>query len=165
MFLFHLNLTLAASLVLGSLGAVSAAPDDNQEKGQKKAKQQQQASPFAEQITELRAARALLEKADHDYKGHRAKAVKEITAAIHDLQPPPPATGKGKANHAKGQQNKTGGGNNEPQAVSDAQLKQAMEQLAKVATQLASAQGDGPTKATGAIKIAIAELETALKIK
>src|SRR5262249_44315284 len=36
-------------------------------------------------VLELRATKQLLERADHDYKGHRARAVHEINAAIHSL--------------------------------------------------------------------------------
>src|SRR5262245_49808902 len=50
------------------------------------------ASPFAAQVAALHTARDLLVNADHDYKGHRAEAVKLVTAAIHALHP----------HHAKG---------------------------------------------------------------
>src|SRR6516165_2348705 len=58
-------------------------------------------APFAAQVAELRQIRALLEQADHDYQGHRAKAVKLITAAIHALRPPKPSTGQVRT-HAAG---------------------------------------------------------------
>jgi hypothetical protein len=45
----------------------------------------------AKVIMELKAARHLLHTAMHDYDGHRAAAVKQITEALHDLQPPPNA--------------------------------------------------------------------------
>src|SRR5271165_7026494 len=37
-------------------------------------------------IGQLKSVRAILEHADHDYQGHRAKAVHEITQAIHGMQ-------------------------------------------------------------------------------
>jgi hypothetical protein len=111
-------------------------------------------SPFAVEIGELHRIKALLEKADHDYKGHRAAAVKEITAAIHDLA----------AHHHHHPHAMPGkGGNNEPQALSDAQLREAREQLRTVHKQLAAA--GAPGKAVTAVEKAIKELDRALEIK
>jgi hypothetical protein len=57
-------------------------------------------------------------------------------------------------------------GNNEPQAVSDAQLKQATTALATVQTQLAGAQGNtAAATAAAAVGKAVQELQTALSIK
>ena len=72
-------------------------------------------------IQHLEAIRANLNKADHDYKGHRAAAVHEITHAIHHLQ-------HGKQ-HSNPGQHFTAGTHKEPQAVSDARLKQSLAAL------------------------------------
>src|SRR5438552_3361668 len=60
---------------------------------------------FSKEVAELRATKALLERADHDYKGHRAAAVKEITVAIHALEPSHPSA---EAKAAKGVLKETG---------------------------------------------------------
>jgi hypothetical protein len=125
------------------------------------------AQPYAAQVAALRAARLLLEQADHDYKGHRANAVKLVTAAIHALHPPK-ANATGKAHAAKSGAAQTGaktGGNTIPQAVSDAQLKQAMGQITAVQGQLTGAQGAAPAAAVTALQKAVQELQTALSIK
>lgn len=140
-------------------------------KGQSKGKGQLQAV-----IAELHAAKALLEKADHDYEGHRAKAAHEISAAIHELSAnhkKKPGTGKAQAKPqnpngkkaaagAKGKGSGKGKGKlKEPQAVSDAQLKEAQKLLANALTKMPASH----PKAVENIKAAIAELTTALKIK
>jgi hypothetical protein len=128
-------------------------------------------------IAELKSARALLEKANHDYQGHRAKAVHEITHAIHLLEHgkhhpnPQAATGNGNGNKpvaAGGKKGKKGAGNankpNEPQGESDAQLKHAIEILHKVEEQLQGGQAQHHHHASEAIHKAIHELHTALKV-
>jgi hypothetical protein len=127
------------------------------------------ANPYATQIAELRATRALLEQADHDYKGHRAAAVKLITAAIHALHPPKPAAAQNRARAGTGTKpgttqaaKKTGG--NEPQAVSDNQLKQALASLTVIQGQLAAGSGNAAT-AAAAVQKAAQELQIALSIK
>jgi hypothetical protein len=131
------------------------------------------ASPYAAQIAELRSIRTVLEQADHDYQGHRAAAVKLITAAIHALRPPKATTGAHHQAHAgagtanKGATPHAGAkstGNSEPQAVSDAQLKQAMNALTVVQGQLASGSGNAAT-AAAAVQKAVQELQVALSIK
>jgi hypothetical protein len=54
-------------------------------------------------------AYATLAQANHDYKGHRARAMKQIEAALHEL-------GTGVSGHGHGR---------EPQGTSDAQLRAA----------------------------------------
>jgi hypothetical protein len=112
-------------------------------------------SPFAVQIEELHGTKVLLEMADRDYKGHRAAAVKEITAAIHVLQ-------AGHA-HIKLRDNVKGGG--EPQALSDTQLREAIAGLKAIQKQLAAARGTAAAEAVVAIDKAIKELNIALEIK
>jgi hypothetical protein len=115
-------------------------------------------------VAELHAAKSLLEKGDHDYKGHRAHAVHLITEAIHELHPHHKHTGGGKAMHAgsgKGVGKGAGGQKlKEPQQVSDAQLREAIGILTKAESQL----GHHP-KAAAHVQQAIGELNTALKIK
>src|ERR1700738_328656 len=113
---------------------------------------QKASGPYATQVAQLRATAHLLQLADHDYKGHRAKAVHEIHLAIHILHPghkKHPATGK------------KSGGNNEPQAVSDGQLKQVIPQT----TNIKGARPSAPSQALAAVNAAISELKTALTIK
>jgi hypothetical protein len=114
-------------------------------------------SPFSSQIVALDAANALLAKADHDYKGHRVKAMKEVHAAIHALK----VGAKAPKNPFKGPKS-TGG---LPQDQSDALLKQAMDRIAAVQTQLATVQDPRATTATAALTAAVTQLQTALKIK
>ena len=111
-------------------------------------------------VAELHAAKALLERADHDYKGHRAHAVHLITEAIHELHPHHKHAGGGKSMHA-GAGKGTGQKLKEPQPVSDAQLREAIGILTKAHALL----GTHHAKAAGHIQQAIAELHTALKIK
>jgi hypothetical protein len=127
-----------------------------------------QAGGNAQTVKALRETIALLEMANHDYKGHRVKAIHYIRQAIHDLVPPkkakPGATKPGAA--ATTTTKPANGGNNEDQRVSDAQLKQAIQQLQTIQSSLANGQGttgNRPAAAT-AIGNAIQELQTALKI-
>jgi hypothetical protein len=159
--------------VAAMLGLVAAPAESS-------AKVQASAVMHAKQhqvIAELKAARALLEKANHDYQGHRAKAVHEITHAIHLLEHgkhhPNPQTAAGNGNGNKptaagGKKGKKAAGNankpNEPQGQSDAQLKHAIEILHKVEKQLHGGQAQHHRHAAEAIHKAIHELHTALKV-
>jgi hypothetical protein len=116
----------------------------------------QATTPYAQQILELHETHLLLHKADHDYKGHRVKAMELIHAAVLALAP------AHRKPHAPG---KKGGGGDEPQNVSDAQLQQAIKQLQTVETQLASDKSPGATKAVVSIQAAIKELQIALEIR
>jgi hypothetical protein len=123
----------------------------------------------------LHAAKHHLEQADHDYKGHRLKALHEVDQAIHDLG--------GHHHHSKmtsssGKGGKTGKGQakKEPQSQSDHQLKLALHELHSAEKDLTHSSGKGSKggkggkenghhKAESAIHQAINELHTALKIK
>jgi hypothetical protein len=120
-------------------------------------KKKAQANPYAMQVTELRAIRLVLQNAKHDYKGHRAKAVKLVTTAIKSLLPAGKGTGKGAPKGKGGSK----GGSKETQQQSDAQLQKAIVALGAVQKQLTS----GPAAATAAITQAINELNIALTIK
>jgi hypothetical protein len=136
---------LAAALVLGSLVAVSES-----QAGKKK-------SPFAAQITALQETNALLAKADHDYQGHRVKAMRYIHQAVHALK----YGSKKQKNPFKGPKG-TGG---IPQDQSDKMLSQAQDQVNAVLTQLGSVQDPRAAVAVTALQAAVKELTIALKIK
>jgi hypothetical protein len=113
--------------------------------------------------SELKQIRKLLEMADHDYKGHRAAAVHEITKAIHIIEPP--GMKKGLAKKGLGGGGKKNTGNNEDQATSDAQLAQAIKQLQAVKGQLGANPTGNVALVSASLTKAVEELETALKIK
>jgi hypothetical protein len=114
-------------------------------------------NPNAQAIVQLKQTRALLHKADHDYKGNRVKAMHEITKAIHALE----------GTHGRHQPHpvKSGKSGGEPQSVSDAQLKLAITQLQTVQSQLGSSTTANVGVANAAISRAIQDLQTALSIK
>src|SRR5437763_1076858 len=85
-------------------------------------------SPYAVQVAELREVNALLQKANHDYAGHRAKAMKHVRSAVHALHP--------RGSHRRRVVAKKGPA--EAQAVSDAQLRAAIVKLQAVSAQLAT---------------------------
>jgi hypothetical protein len=123
-----------------------------------------------DELASLKSALKLLETANHDYKGHRAKAVHAIHEAIHEIEhhgqkhvPTSPAVAAAKA-AIRASTPKTGGQPpvHEAQAVSDKQLLAAAELLSKVFTDL-TATGKHP-KATAHVQIAVQELQTALTI-
>ena len=126
---------------------------------------------FSTQVAELHTVVNLLQSANHDYKGHRAQAVHEIHQAIHALHPATnnnktsakggKNTGRTIANASKNQTNGKNGAINEPQSVSDAQLRQAITQLNAVQGQLKSA----PPAAIASIQNAVKQLQVALTIK
>lgn len=101
---------------------------------------------------QLETIRTVLNKADHDYQGHRAEAVHQITHAIHLLH-------HGKA-HTNPGQHFVGGKHKEPQAVSDAQLKQSIAALQS----LVVPPGKHHAQVQAAIHKAITNLNVALKI-
>jgi hypothetical protein len=106
-------------------------------------------------ITQLEAIRTTLNNANHDYDGHRASAVHHISHAIHIIQHAKPHPNPGE--HFKAAKV----GNNEPQAVSDAQLKMAqtaLQSLTVPATKHQAKVQEHLTKAVG-------ELQTALMVR
>ncbi len=118
------------------------------------------ATPFEPQVKELHEIKLLLERADHDYKGHRAEAVKQLGEAIHTLHP------GHHANHKAGTGVKAAAkGKREPQALSDAQLRESVKALHAVHKQLEAAGGEPAAKGAAHVHKAIKELEIALKIK
>jgi hypothetical protein len=101
-------------------------------------------------VNELHATKTLLEMADHDYKGHRAAAVHELDVAIKELG---------------GHKGKGPAGNNEPQALSDAQLKAAVLGLVEIEEQLSTVPAPATARAAAAVAVAVKELKKALTIR
>jgi hypothetical protein len=123
----------------------SARPQQGIKKGQ---------NPNAPIIAQLQATIVVLKQADHDYQGHRVKAIQQIHMAVKALG--------GKHRHAK----IPAGSGKLPQNVSDGLLQKAVQQLIAVQTMLANSVGPGNRPAAGiAIHNAITELQTALKIR
>jgi hypothetical protein len=146
----HRNVIRVLALALG-VGLLVASSSEARPGGKKPR------SPFAAQITALQGANALLAKADHDYKGHRVKAMKQVHAAVHALK----VGAKAPKSPFKGPKG-TGG---LPQDQSDALLKQAMTQITAVQTQLANVQDPRATAAAADLAVAVTELQTALKVR
>lgn len=126
-----------------------------------------------DELATLKSAKKLLEEANHDYKGHRAKAVHAITQAIHELEhrgakgagkhlKTAPKTAAAKATvHAAKANGAKAPAVHEAQGVSDAQLRAAQQLLLKAQAELNT--GKHP-KASAHVQTAIQELQTALKI-
>jgi hypothetical protein len=127
------------------------------------AKQAAQNKSHAAVVNELHSIKTMLEHADHDYEGHRAAAVKDISAAIHELEPGHKGHEEHKGKHASQKVAKI----HEPQAASDAQLREALKQLEGMRQHFGQHKGGkgGHEKVAGHISHAIEELEAALKIK
>ena len=106
----------------------------------------------AQLIQQLETIRTNLNKADHDYKGHRATAVHEISHAIHLLQHGKPDPNPG--------QHFTAGTHKEPQATSDAQLKQSLAALKALTVHA----GPHQAQVQAAINKAETSLQAALKV-
>ncbi len=96
-------------------------------------------------VSSLHSVVASLQQADHDYNGHRMKAIQHLDHAIRTLQPGSAGTrigvgAGGSHNNLAGiGSNGRGAGNNGPripQAQSDAHLRQAHEQLLAVESQM-----------------------------
>jgi hypothetical protein len=122
-YIFLRYATLLASLLL-AFGLVTRA--------------QAQTSP----ITLLDDAYATLAQANHDYKGHRVKAMKQIELALQEHGGK--VSGKGRRH--------------EPQGTSDAQLRAAEGLLQQASSELSG-------KALKHVNAAIIQINTALAIK
>lgn len=139
--------------IVGVAGSAAASPRNPVAIAKLEAKAAQQAAKkaFDPIVAELHAIKVLLERADHDYKGHRAAAVQQITEAIESLP----------HHHHKGAKPPKSGG--EPQTLSDAQLRDAIKALGVVESQIAG--HPRAAKAVGHINRAVKDLEVALTIK
>jgi hypothetical protein len=147
-----MNASLARGmLAVGLIASIGVAePSD--------AKTAKGPTPYAPVIAELRTAKHELDRANHDYHGHRAKADHEIARAIHLLEHgthhPKTGAAKGKAKH-----------HNEAQPLSDAQLRHA-EQIVRVAiSQLSTVKNDPRAhQANVVLHDAVREIEHALAV-
>jgi hypothetical protein len=101
-------------------------------------------------VKELHHAKHLLEEADHDYHGHRARAVKDVSEAIHELS-------HGEKHHA-GTEPK---GGKEPQKESNHQLREAIKILDHAKSQL---HHEHHKKALHHVEEAIKQLHEALEV-
>jgi hypothetical protein len=100
------------------------------------------AAPSATAITQLTQAYAALSVADHDYQGHRAKAMKQIEAAAKEMGVSLTGNGKG----------------HEQQVTSDQQVQAATTLLQQALPGL-------PPKAQKHVNKALEDLAAALAIK
>jgi len=126
---------------------------------------------LAQSLAALKATKATLQNANHDYGGHRAAAVKAIGAAEHQLQQ---ALGfkQRKGGHLLAHAGRRvpahhGGGTaiREPQAASDAQLAAAIPLLQSTMTSLQHANhdfGGHRAKAVRDLGLAVGQLNQAL---
>lgn len=132
-----------------------------------------QIGPFAAQIDALRQVRQMLhDRPNHNYAGHRVRAIHEITEAIHSLRAMSNTTAKGKGKgkgHAKGKGAAKAGkaaaakgakvaAVHEPQALSDQQMRAAAVQLGAIQKAL-------PPAAAAHVGNAIREIGIALTIR
>jgi hypothetical protein len=130
----------------------------------------------ASAVAQLNSVTQLLQQADKDYGGHRAKAVQLVQKAIHELQSKPASTGqapkgqpaakgkaagKGKAAEKEPKAKGAGKKHKEAQGVSDGQLNKAIQMISATQSKLSSQHADA--KAT--LQVAIQELKAALKVK
>ena len=111
-------------------------------------------------ISLLQNAHATLAHADHDYDGHRAMAMKEIQAAIQDLNG---TAAKARAHthhglYARYRPSRISSKEPETQSASDVQLRSAENMLQQASAGLS---GD----AYQHVNTAIAHLNTALSVK
>ena len=104
-------------------------------------------APAANPVGLLRPAYITLATADHDYKGHRVKAMKAIEAACDLLRTDIRGEGKG----------------HEPQAISDTQLRGALSEVQQASALVPA--GKGQKKIVSHLDKAISELNIALTIK
>ena len=96
----------------------------------------------ANSVVLLDDAYATLAQAKHDYKGHRARAMKQIDAALGEV----------------GAKVSSRGRNHEPQGTSDAQLRAAQSLLQQASVGLSG-------KALKHVNAALAQINEALAIK
>ena len=136
-----IRLSTRALMAVLLLGFIACLPASAWAKEKKTANSSTATSPQGEL---LHQAYGILEKADHDYKGHRRAAMEQIEAAAKQL---------GFSLHGDGKVK-------EKQAISDDQLRQALAMVEKAQTGLA-----GNKKVEKHLAAAIKDLKAALAIK
>jgi hypothetical protein len=169
-----LPLLAGAALLLG-LAVPATSPADNQPKAA--AANKKAASVIGSQVklTEaetLTNALVLLEGANHDYNGHRAKAIHAVKAAINILDASVLKRGTPQQKSAAVQDKAVVKGADatakrtpvlhEGQGASDAQLRQAAQILAQVRPTLAA---NKQSKVLPHVDTAIKEIGIALKVR
>jgi hypothetical protein len=149
---------LVAALALASLTrSAEAAPAKPRREPQRVSNAQ-----LREAIHVLQLTKKTLEGADHDYGGHRAKAVKAIGAAEHQLRLALGSQHQGKKPGGKG------GKGNEPQNISNVQLAEAIPIMQRTVALMEKANHDYCGHREQAIKdvnIAIHQLKAALEFE
>ncbi len=105
-------------------------------------------------VKQLKSANDLLRQANHNYKGHRVKAMHEVNRALVAL-------GAKKIDVDVGTKNLTG----EEQALSNKQLARARQKLADLLVSLGTpAAGSPRARAVNHVKKAIVEIDLALAV-
>lgn len=121
----------------------------------------------AAEVEELHKAKGLLERADHDYDGHREKAIEDINKAIRTLHHGEKGEKGEKGGKSEKHEPKKGEGGKEAQKKSDEQLREAVKILEEVEKHLhekhAKGGGEHHGKAAEDVKKAIVQLDDALK--
>jgi hypothetical protein len=164
-FLLGAPVLAALSLILSAGGSAAQGVQGGKTREPQAVSNQQ----LRQAIQVLRSAKTTLEMADHDYGGHRAAAVRDIKAAIHQLRlalanghkkttapvgkNPGPVQGKGPRQR-------------EPQAVSDQQLADSIPVLRQTISVLQNANhdyGGHRARAVRDLQAAVRQLEVALK--
>jgi hypothetical protein len=124
-------------------------------------------------VSTMHSTMTLLNQADHDYNGHRDRAMQEINAAIRHLdaqtgQSSPVNAGLAQSGNANGPniaiRTGTGTGPKMPQATSDAHLREAQQSLQGIDSRM-NINGVNPhsfTQAKASVQNAIRELNLAL---
>ena len=118
----------------------------------------------ASSVTLLDEALSTLAEADHDYKGHRVDAMKQIHLALREMGGTHHGRGHATAHashgtaHVHHSAHKAGGKGGESQAVSDKQLRTAQGLLQQ-------ASGEVSGAVLQHVNAAIAQLNTALSIR
>ncbi len=120
-------------------------------------------------VSRLRSTHRSLARLDHDYKGHRRRAMSAIHTAIRYLSHSSVRRSLSRVNNVGGvNKNRPNvvGRQRMPQAQSDAQMRRAMQSLQLVSSRLAnSGSTSNHYRARGAVQAAYRELGTALQIR
>jgi hypothetical protein len=145
---------LAAAVLLAAIASSAAAQG---KKGNKKARNAVKAQDHT-LVHELHRIKHTMSVANHNYNGHRVKAMHEIGHAVHELKKEAHLRG-----HKGAMKPPTGP---EPQPISDAQMAKSAEALKDVLTQLESlATTPRRTKAANHINAAVKQVGLALEFR
>jgi hypothetical protein len=166
------NTFLVGAPVLAALSLLFAAGASAAQRPKGKARTEPQATSnqqLRQAIGVLRSAKLTLEKADHDYGGHRAAAVRDIKAATRQLRlalEHGHKRGTAPAGRGTGSVQSQGPRQREPQVLSDQQLAQAIPVLKQTISFLQNANhdyGGHRARAVHDLRAAVRQLEVALK--